>query len=229
MHTEKDHRKRVRKRFLDEGLDHFDEVHALELLLFYAIPQKDTKPLARQLIDHFGSFYQVLEAMPEELMEVNGVGENTAVYLSMINAVDRYLQVNRKKNTKILKDIDDYGAYLVNHFVGRRNETVYLLCLDAKCKVRGCQKLWAGDVNATNLPIGRVVEAALAAIATSVVLAHNHPSGIAVPSREDVAVTRQAAIALGSFGIILADHIVVADDDFVSMVQSGLFRPGDYC
>ena len=104
---------------------------------------------------------------------------------------------------------------------------MYLLCLDAKCKLLSCQMVGQGDVNSANIPIRRMVELALAANATSVVLAHNHPSGIAVPSREDVLTTRQLATALGAMDIILLDHIVAADDDFVSMVQSGYYRPGE--
>lgn len=229
MYTYKQHRERVRDRFRREGLDNFSEVHALELLLFYAIPQRDTKPLARELMNHFGSFARVLEATEEELMMVEGVGQNVATYLTLLNATCRYQRVKSLDRNVILQDRDAYGKYLVEHFVGRRNEAVVLLCLDAKCKVRSCQILSEGDVNAISLPVRKVVEAALAANATSVVMAHNHPSGIALPSKEDVAVTRQVAAALGSIGIVLADHVVVADDDYTSMVQSGLYAPADYC
>lgn len=229
MYTHKQHRQRMRDRFRKEGLDNFSEVHVLELLLFYAIPQVDTKPLARELLNQFGSFSQVLEATEEELLSVKGVGPSVATYLTLLNATCRYQRVNSLKKDIILADSDAYGKYLVEYFVGRRNETVALLFLDAKCKVRNCQILSEGDVNATSIPVRKVVELALAANATSVVLAHNHPSGIALPSKEDIAITRQIATALGSIGIILADHIVVTDDDFTSMAQSGLYVPSDYC
>lgn len=229
MYTHKEHRKRVRDRFRSEGLDNFLEVHALELLLFYAIAQVDTKPLARELLNRFGSFSQVLEATEEELLTVKGVGPGVATYLTLLNAACRYQRVNSLKKDVILADSDAYGKYLVEYFAGRRNETVVLLFLDAKCKVRNCQILSEGDVNTTSIPVRKVVELALAANATSVVIAHNHPSGIALPSKEDVAVTRQIGIALGSIGIVLADHIVVANEDFTSMTQSGLYSPGEYC
>lgn len=229
MYTDKEHRKRVRDRFRQEGLDHFEDVHALELVLFYAIPRIDTKPLARALLTRFGSFSQVLEATEEELMTVKGVGPSTATFLNLINAVGRYQKVKEKKKHMILLNSNAYGNYLVDYFSGRRNEAVVLLCLDAKCKVLNCQVLSEGDVNAISLSIRKVVEAALASNATSVVLAHNHPSGIALPSKEDVAVTRQVATALGGIGIVLVDHIVVADGDFTSMADSGLYAPGDYC
>lgn len=229
MYTYKQHRQRLRDRFREEGLDHFSEVHALELLLFYAIAQVDTKPLARELLNRFGSFSQVLEATEEELMTVKGVGPGTATYLTLLNAVCRYQRVNSLSDNAALSDSDSYGKYLREYFVGRRNEAVVLLCLDAKCKVRSCQVLSEGDVNATHLSVRKVVEAALAANATSAVLAHNHPSGIALPSKEDVAVTRQVATALGSIGIVLADHIIVAENDFTSLTQSGLYVPAEFC
>ena len=106
-------------------------------------------------------------------------------------------------------------------------ETVFLLCLDAKCKVLCCKEVGEGSVNSAAISVRRIVEVALASNATTVVLAHNHPSGLAIPSEEDIPTTRRVAAALNTVEIILADHIVVADDDFVSMVQSG-YRFDDY-
>ena len=220
------HRQRLKDRFRQEGLDKFDEIQALELLLFYAIPQRDTNPLAHRLLDHFGSLAQVLEAPAEELEKVSGVGANVATLLSLTTALARYYMVNRDNQTAILTSTEMCGDYLLPYFVGRRNETVFLLCLDAKCKVLGCKEVGEGSVNSASVPIRRIVEMALGMNATSVVLAHNHPSGLAIPSGEDVQTTRRLAMALDTVDITLADHIVVADDDYVSMAQSGLYRPG---
>ena len=220
------HRQRLKDRFRQEGLDKFDEIQVLELLLFYAIPQRDTNPLAHRLLDHFGSLAQVLEAPAEELEKVSGVGANVATLLSLTTALARYYMVNRSNQTAILTSTEMCGDYLLPYFVGRRNETVFLLCLDAKCKVLGCKEVGEGSVNSASVPIRRIVEMALGMNATSVVLAHNHPSGLAIPSGEDVQTTRRLAMALDTVDITLADHIVVADDDYVSMAQSGLYRPG---
>ena len=225
MHTQKEHRQRVKARFQEEGLDHFDPVHALELLLFYAIPQKDTKPAARALLDRFGSYAAVMEATAAELETVAGIGKHAAVFLNLIHAAGRYYQVQKAAEEKILDDVEKYGHYLLQRFYGTRRETVYLLCLDAKCKVLGCQLVGEGDVNSANVPIRRMVEIALASNASSVILAHNHPSGVAVPSTEDIDTTQRLARALGAMDIILADHIVVADNDFVSMTQSRMYNP----
>ena len=107
MHTQTGHRQRVRDRFLSEGLDSFDEVHVLELLLFYAIPQRDTKPLARALLDHFGSLSLVLDASQEELMAVKGVGEGIATFLRLIPAAGRYYQTHREQAAAILNTTEN--------------------------------------------------------------------------------------------------------------------------
>lgn len=229
MHTDAGHRQRVKDRFRKEGLDGFEEVHVLELLLFYALPRIDTKPLARTLLDRFGTLALVLEATPEELMTVPGVGENVAVYLNLITAAGRYYQKVRTDRPVILNSTEKYGSYLVDLFYGRRDETVFALCLDAKCKVLCCRKVGEGDVNSVNVPIRKMVEIALAANATSVILAHNHPSGLAIPSAEDRETTERLAKALGAMDIVLADHVIVSDNDFISMLQSRCYDPRRFC
>jgi len=222
------HRQRLKNRFLKEGLDNFEELQVLELLLFYCIPRQDTNPLAHRLLDHFGSLTQVLEAPPEDLKKVPGIGESVATFLPLVTSVSRYYLVNRDSSAQILPDLDACGKYLVPRFYGRRNETVFLLCLDAKCKVLCCKEVGEGSVNSAAVPIRRIVEMALGANATSVVLAHNHPSGVALPSGEDVQTTRRLAMALSAVEITLADHIVVADGDYVSLYQSGTYHP-EHC
>ena len=217
----KGHRERLKQRFLDEGLDNFTDIQVLELLLFFAIPLKDTNPIAHELLEHFGSLSRVLEANVEELKKVNGIKDHAATLLALVTHLCRYYQVNCAQQTEILTTLDDCGKYLVPRFFGRTHETVFLLCLDAKCKVLCCKELGEGSVNSAPISVRKVVETALAANATTVVLAHNHPSGIAVPSNEDVQTTSRIAAALHAVEIHLADHIVVAEGDYVSMVQSG--------
>lgn len=221
------HRQRLKKRFVDQGLDSFTQVQALELLLFYIIPRQDTNELAHRLLERFGSFSQVLDADLEELRSVKGIGENAAIFLKMIPAAARYYMVDKAElDGNPLLTTEACGKYLMPNFLGRSNETVYLLCLDAKGKVICCRMVGEGGINSAGVPIRRIVEISLAAKATSVVLAHNHPSGIALPSAEDVSTTQRVATALEAVDVILADHLVFADDDFTSMVQSGYYRPG---
>lgn len=225
MSIHEGHRQRLKDRFRREGLDNFDELYVLELLLFYCIPRKDTNPIAHRLLEQFGSLTAVLEASPEELEKVEGINKSTSTFLSLITQVGRYYQVRRAEPGDILRTSDQCGNYLMPYFFGRDTETVFMLCLDAKCKVICCKKVGEGNVNSANIPIRRVVEMALSANATSVVLAHNHPSGLALPSADDVQTTLRVSAALETVEITLADHIVVCGDDFISMAQSQYFTP----
>ncbi len=221
------HRQRLKNRFRAEGLDNFEQVYVLELLLFYCVPRKDTRPIAEALLEHFGSLAQVLEAPAEELERVEGVGENASTLLRLVPALARYYLVNRTTGARILNTTEKCGEYLLSYFHCLPEETVFLLCLDAKCKVLCCKKVGEGSINSAAVSIRRIVEVALWANATSVVLAHNHPSGLALPSGEDVRTTQLVADALAAVEVCLADHIVVADGDYVSLAQSGYYRPGE--
>lgn len=217
------HRENLRERYRREGLDNFNEVNVLELLLFYCIPRKDTNPIAHRLYEYFGSLPQVLDASKEELMQVEGIGENAALFLSMIRDISRYYHDKEKQDEDILRTLDECGKYLSTKFIGKQNEVVYLLCLDAKCKVLGCRKVGEGSINSAGISIRNVVSMALNSNATTVILAHNHPGGLAIPSDEDIVTTYRIKQALDAVEVVLADHIVVSDRDFVSMAQSRLY------
>lgn len=219
------HRQRTKDRFLAEGLEHFKEYQVLELLLFYAIPRKDTKDMAKALIDKFGSFPQVLKASVDELKKVDGIGENASTFLKLVAETVRYFLVKEESNVEILNNSDAFGKYLIPKFRTVSNETIILLCLDAKCKLLCCREVGQGSVNSSSISTRTIAEIALGVNATTVVLAHNHPSGIALPSREDVSTTMRIAQALAALDVKLADHIIVADGDYVSMAQSGYFKP----
>lgn len=223
----KGHRERLKQRFLEDGLDNFTDIQVLELLLFYAIPQRDTNPIAHALLNHFGSLSGVLDADVGELKKVPGISNHSATLLALVTELCRYYQVDSAQRVEILTTLDACGAYLVPRFFGRTRETVFLLCLDAKCKVLCCKEVGEGSVNSASISVRKIVETALAANATTVILAHNHPSGVAVPSGEDAQTTRRIAAALSAVEVHLADHIIVADGDYVSMVQSG-YRFDDY-
>ena len=228
MSIHEGHRQRLKDRFRQEGLDGFNEVNALELLLFYCVPRSDTNPLAHRLIDHFGSFSAVLDASIEELEEVEGVGHNISTFLSFIPQLDRYYNDNKNKNVKALTSIAACGEYLKPKFINRKNEMVYMICLDAKCKVLACKELGEGSVNSAGVPIRRIVDSALKVNAAAVVLAHNHPGGVAIPSTDDTQTTYRVAQALAGVDVVLTDHLVFADGEYTSMVDSGYFRPAEY-
>lgn len=215
------HREKMRQRFLRGGLDAFADHEALELLLYYAIPRKDTNPIAHALMERYGSLSAVLTAPVEDLEKVEGIGESAAVLLKLAPQLYRKARLSDAEQETVLSSVSRVGAYLLDRFTGEKNEVLYQLCLDRKGKLLACKKLGEGDIASAELDIRRLVENALLTGASSVILAHNHPSGVALPSEEDYIATSRAKEALAVVGVVLTDHIIVADGDFVSMSDSG--------
>ena len=209
------HRQRLRQKFLTHGMEVLQDHEVLELLLFYAVPRKDTNALARELLAHFGSISAVLEAPLSELKSVGGIGENAAVLLRLITPLSRRYLLSRTEKGVCLSSTQACGEYLLPYFFGATEEKVYILCLDAKCKVLACRLLESGSVNSARVPLR------MATNASSVVLAHNHTSGLALPSRADIDTTMALKNTLSALDILLADHIIVAENDFVSMAENG--------
>ena len=215
------HREKMRQRFLRGGLDAFADHEALELLLYYAIPRKDTNPIAHALMERYGSLSAVLTAPVEDLEKVEGIGESAAVLLKLAPQLYRKARLSDAEQETVLNSVSRVGAYLLDRFTGAKNEVLYQLCLDRKGKLLACKRLGEGDIASAELDIRRLVENALLTGASSVILAHNHPSGVALPSEEDYIATSRAKEALAVVGVVLTDHIIVADGDFVSMSDSG--------
>lgn len=215
------HRKRMKERFMKSGLDDFAPHNVLELLLFYSIPRGDTNPIAHRLIEAFGSLSGVFDATPEELMKVSGVGESTAILISMIPQMARKYLEDKADAVNIVGGCGDIGAYLLPKFIGRTNEALMMVSIDNKNKVISCSVVAEGTVDSAKVSRRKVMEEAMKVKATRVILAHNHPRGVAVPSAEDVAMTREIGRLFAQVGIELVDHIIIADDDYVSMAASG--------
>ena len=223
------HRERLKQRFLREGLRGFEEHQILELLLFFGIPRRDTNETAHALLDRFGSLFGVLKAPYEDLAKVQGMSANMAVLLRLSGALIREYYDRGLPKDMILDTPEKIGEFILPKFIGEHNERVLVVCMDNKCKVLSCSFVSEGSVNATEISVRRVLEQAITSHATAVVLAHNHPSGFALPSAEDQVSTRTIAQVLDVAGIQLVDHLVVAEDDFVSMrstpTMAALFQP----
>ena len=217
------HRQRMKARFMENGLKGFSEHEIMELLLYYCLPKSDINGLAHRLVDRFGSVLQVLEAPVGELETISGVGPAVITYLTLLKQTHRYLNISRGRENERILSVEDYGSYLQDYFFGSCNETVYLLCMDAKGMVINCYQICEGSVTSANLPFRKVIDIAIRSNATTVVLAHNHPGGLALPSPEDVAVTNRLAKALYMADISLVDHVIVADDDYISMHLSQMY------
>lgn len=217
------HRGRLKDRFKKEGLEHFSEINILELLLFYSVPRKDTNPIAHNLLNKFGSFANVLEAHFEELLEVDGITENSATLLKLLLPTYRHYFKSKEKPNMIVTNIETAGEYLAKSYIGHINEIAKLMALDSKNRVIGIYTLIEGNINSINISMRKIVEIALLSKAVSVIISHNHPGGIALPSEDDIKTTHEIRRALKAISVELLDHIVIADDDFVSMNQSGFF------
>ena len=215
------HRKRMKERFIKSGLDDFAPHNILELLLFYSIPRGDTNPVAHRLIDTFGSISGVFDATPEELAKVDGVGENSAILISMIPQIARKYLEDKADTANIVGGCSDIGAFLLPKFVGRTNEALMMVSIDNKNKIISCSVVAEGTVDSAKVSRRKIMEEAMKVKATRVILAHNHPCGVAVPSSEDVIMTKEIGRLFAQVGIELVDHIIVANDDYVSMAASG--------
>ncbi|MGI5928729.1 JAB domain-containing protein [Pseudoflavonifractor sp.] len=214
------HRERLRREFMARP-ESFPDHKVLELLLFYVLPRQDTNPLAHDLLDRFGSLQGVLDAQPEALAQVKGIGERAAVLFRAVKELGRRYGASRTSVEDIVDSTRAAREVFAPLFYGARNEMVFLLCMDGKGKYLGCPKVGEGNVNAAEITARSIVEAALNHNAARVILAHNHVSGLALPSDEDRQTTLYLRNLLSQVGVILVDHLIFVDDDMVSMRDSG--------
>ena len=214
----KDHRKHTKDRFLSEGLDSFEPHNVLELLLFYSIPQKDTNETAHMLINRFGSLSAVFDAPYDDLLTVPGISEHSATLIKLIPAISRRYAMEKNSKVTKLSSIEDIGEYLVARYLGVTEETVLLLLLDNKFGLIDCVKVHEGSVNSSAITMRKLIETALFKRASMVVLAHNHPSGVALPSSDDLFTTQQVKRAFDLVEIGMLAHIIVAGDTFTNIL-----------
>lgn len=223
------HRERVKELFLKTGLDSFSPHAVLELLLYYAIPQKDTNPIAHDLMKKFGSLSGVFDAPMEELTKVDGIGKSAAVLLKMVPQLSRLYEENLDRDKKTICDYDEAGQLFVKKFIGRQNEVVMLMLLDSRERILYCDAVNEGSVTAANIYIKTIVRLAVRYNAVYAILAHNHPSGECLPSKQDLDTTRWIFEALGTVEVRLIDHIIIGGNDYVSLANSKimpeLFNP----
>ncbi|MBQ7896450.1 MAG: hypothetical protein IJ364_07860 [Oscillospiraceae bacterium] len=215
------HRKRLRARFIEHNLNSFNDINSLELLLSFAIPRKDTNELAHALIDRFGSLKAVFEASHQELLEIDGIGENAAVLISLVPQIYKKAAVCIANEKKVLNNERLLAEYLMPRFLNEIDEVFYMLCLDNKCTVIKCVELSRGTADYVDTNIRKVVETAITSRASFIVIAHNHPRGPVTPSIEDDEVTRRIFRALKSVSIKLVDQLIFTGENYFSYVKYG--------
>lgn len=219
------HRKRLKKRFAEEGLRSFEEHNILELLLFYTIPRIDTNETAHRLIDTFGSFAGVLEASPRALSSVVGIGQETALFLSLLMSVFWRYSESFSDAQYPIESPPVAAALVQNRYSGRSEELLYLLCFDANCVIQQDILIAEGGHASVEVNIRKIVTEALKVEAAGVIVVHNHPSGLVLPSGEDLRTTRRLSQALHSVGIALLDHFLVSENTHTALSDNKLFKP----
>lgn len=223
LHDE--HRKRVREELKNNTLNENSEPHKiLEMLLFYSIPRCDTNEMAHMLLEEFGTIQAVLEADVEDLMKIKGIGENSALFFKLVKILAARYVLDKKGTKHSFAKIGELYEYLVNSHLTSSNEIIRLTSLDGKGAVIATDILNEGDVTSVTVPTRKVIEIVLKRKAVYAVLSHNHPNGNAIPSLEDVSVTREISEVLRKINVRLLDHIVIAGGDYVSMRQSSQYK-----
>ena len=215
------HRLRLKKNFLKNGIDTFEDHQILEMLLFYGIPQIDTNPIAHRLLNRFGSLDKVFDAPLSELMKIEGVGENTATLIKFIPQLSRkYNEAKIIKKTRIFSQEQIIEIFRTK-FIGIEVEQIVIMLLGSDGSLLYCGKVNEGSINTVPIYIRRILNLALTYDADTVILAHNHPSGNAIPSSNDIKSTREIYTALNASGFHFEDHIILAGDEYCSLKQSG--------
>lgn len=227
MNLHEGHRKRLKQRFLKDGLATFEDHNILELLLFYSVPRSDTNELGHRLLKRFGSLANVFDAPIEELCKVEGIGEHSATLIKLIPQICSIYNTDKTEKITVVNTTNMAGRYFIPRFMGKSDEEVHVMLLDDKKKMLKSEVISKGTVNATAVSIRKIVSAALNCNATGVILAHNHPGGVALPSGSDILTTKRIYRALKLMDIQLCDHIIVSDNDYVSMLDSGMFKNMD--
>lgn len=216
----KGHRDRLKNEFINGGFnDNTPDYKWLELLLFYAIPQKDTNPLAHELINRFKSLTGVLEAPIEQLTKFKGITKNTATLLKLIIPIARKCELEKSEALLLALNPENLYEYVFKQFYGLTTERVGVLLLDIAGRIIDFSFLGEGDISEVGISVRKIVKYALDYNASNLILAHNHPKSFALPSRADINATVRLNDMLKKMNIRLIDHIIISEDDFVSLSQ----------
>lgn len=225
MHEQ--HRKRMRDRFLQgESFESFAVHELLEMFLYYSIPRTDTNPIAHELLERFGSLKGIFNASVDELCEVEGIGKQTAVMIKMIPEVAKRYANEKMAKKATYRTVSEIAQYFCHRFMGMEHERLYLMLFNNRMNMIDCVQISEGTVNSTAASARKITEWALRKKASAVVLAHNHPNGLAIPSTRDLELTDEINNALYLMEVTLLEHLIIADDRFCPIMKQhcGTFR-----
>lgn len=216
----KKHRERLKEKFLEFGMDGLEDHELVELLLFYAVPRQNTNEIAHRLINEYGRISDILEADTENLMKFKGISKHSAVLFKLILAsVNKYMNEQNDIANAMLTP-QNIDKYIKNLFYGHTNEVAYALLLDKECVVKKVKKLSTGTVNAAPIYPREVVKLAVNEKYPYILLAHNHPNGNAMPSQNDLKITKTIELALNFVEVRLVDHVIVSGEKVISLAKN---------
>ena len=220
-----DHRKRLRKKFMTcpETLAKHE---LLELLLTFCIPRKNTNIVAHELLDKFGTISSVINSDGPSLKSINGLGEISVIFFKILRTIfricleEKSVFNTRSKNKKLT--LNDVLNIMFIKFFGRNEEYVAAALFNSKKEIVFCDFIEKGSQSFVEISFKTLVSLVLKYDAKYVILAHNHPSTIALPSKEDIEITKQIDNLLDTLGVILLDHLIICEDSHVSLFESGI-------
>lgn len=214
------HRQRLKERFLKEGSNDFDDKTLLELLLSYALPRIDTRPIAAVLLNRFGTLTRVFSASVNELTQIKGIKQHTAILITMVPELSRRFFAGENAENLSFRDETVAAEYLKGCFAGFKEERVILLCIDSYGGLIDRKELHRGSINTAAFSMRLITETAISNNCGYVILAHNHPNGSAIPSNEDIYTTQRVAAALRINDIELVEHYIVAGERCTPIMEN---------
>ncbi len=220
---QKGHRERLRQRYLERGFAGFSDREKLEYFLCLCIPRKDVKPLADTLLKKYKSISKVIDQPVDDLKTVDGIGESTAINIAALrDFFGVYFSDLSKNKAETITKMSDLVEMLRASIGHKANEVLFAIFLNAKNEVLATKELGEGTVSQASAFPRKIVEEALKQKATSIILAHNHPGGIAEPSEHDESITSEIQKALALVEISLQDHIILANNEYYSFKRNNL-------
>lgn len=221
------HRDRMKQRLIFHGSDSFNSHELMEMLLYYALPRQNTNEQAHRLMEQFGSLRGIFQADYQELIAVEGIKSHTASLILVCGGILRRIALEENKPIDHYERMEQAVNYLRNLYVGVKVERAYLMLFDNGMKLIDCINLGDGVINQANILPRKVIQEAILKQATGVLLAHNHPGGLAIPSPEDIEITGHLNYALSVSGVTLLDHLILTETSVMSIMntQFGMTRP----
>lgn len=214
------HRQRLKDKYLTLGADALEDHELLEILLYYAIPQRNTNDIAHELIERCGSLEGVFNADLDYIMQTKCIKDNAATLISLVRDLNKKINLADCRVGDMFDSLSKVGEFLMNYYIGIQHERCIMMMFDNSMRLIKLEIVSDGSVNGATLDYRKIATSALLNNASCVILAHNHPNGLAIPSSEDRLATKNVDAALSAIGVILFEHIIVGSKNYAPTMQS---------